>query len=93
MTLIRKFFCPVNGWDCPYWKKDGSCSMLDEGDNPLTYCDDASAFWNDDEELIDTCIWEDEDGNRYDTQELLERGYHFVNGEPMMPPFSDLLAK
>lgn len=19
---MKKFYCPVNGWDCPYWKKD-----------------------------------------------------------------------
>lgn len=31
-------------------------------------------------------MWKDEDGRLYDTQELLEMGYHFVNDEPMMPP-------
>ena len=81
--LVKKFFCPVNGWDCPYWKKDGSCSMVDDGDDPVLECDDAGAFWDDDETLLDTYVWEDEAGNRYDTQELLEQGYHFVNGEPV----------
>ena len=37
-------------------------------------------------------MWKDEDGRLYDTQELLEMGYHFVNGEPMMPPF-EMLAE
>ena len=77
--LTKKFFCPVNGWDCPYWKKDGSCSMVDDGDNPVMECDDAGYFCEDDE---DPFCWEDEQGNRYDMQELLEQGYHFVNGEP-----------
>lgn len=27
--------------------------------------------------------WEDENGNLYDKQELLEMGYHFINGEPV----------
>lgn len=79
--LIKKFFCPVNGWDCPYWKKDGSCSMVDDGDNPVMECDDAGYFFGDDED--NPFVWEDEDGNRYDEQELLELGYHFINGEPL----------
>lgn len=84
MNLTKKFFCPVNGWDCPYWKKDGSCSMVDDGDNPVMECDDAGYFWADEEEDISPFIWEDEDGNRYDTVELLTQGYHFVNGEPCL---------
>lgn len=31
-------------------------------------------------------MWEDENGNCYDVQELLEAGYHFVNGEPVFNP-------
>ena len=41
----KKFFCPVNGWDCPYWKKEGTCSMVDEGADPTLECDDAAFFW------------------------------------------------
>ena len=26
---MKKFYCPVNDWDCPYWKKDGTCKMVD----------------------------------------------------------------
>ena len=91
--LTKKFFCPSNAWDCPYWKKDGSCSMVDDGDDPVMECDDAGYFWADDgAEWEDEegnpyhespFVWEDEDGNRYDEQELLERGYHFINGEPV----------
>ena len=81
MSFTKKFFCPVNGWDCPYFKKDGSCSMVDDGDNPVEECDDAAYFAEDDE---DPFCWEDEQGNRYDMNELLLRGYHIVNGKPML---------
>ena len=81
--LTKKFFCPVNGWDCPYWKEDGSCSMVDDGDNPVMECDDAAYFW--DEEQPDCFVWVDENGKQYEVQELLEQGYHFVNGEPVDP--------
>lgn len=81
MSLIKKFFCPVNGWDCPYWKEDGSCSMVDDGEDPVKECDDAAFFYDEDE---DPFVWEDENGNRYDVNELLMQGYHFVNGEPAL---------
>lgn len=80
--LTKKFFCPVNGWDCPYFKKDGSCSMVDDGDDPVLECDDAYTFWCD-EDHEDYFVWEDDKGNRYDEQELLEQGYCFINGEPV----------
>lgn len=81
--LTKKFFCPVNGWDCPYWKKDGSCSMVDNGDDPVEKCDDAYSVWGDDEDSY--FVWEDNEGNRYDEAELLEMGFHFANGEPFFP--------
>ena len=88
--LTKKFFCPVNGWDCPYWKKDGSCKCVDDGENPVEVCDDAAYFWGEDEDVF---VWEDEDGNRYDVSELLEQGYHFVNGEPVFNPLSIFKSK
>lgn len=44
----EKFYCPVNGWDCPYWRKDGTCCI--DG-IPWEECDDAAAFhdWEEDE--------------------------------------------
>ena len=55
----KKFFCPVNGWDCPYWKKDGSCALVDVGINPVSECDDAAVFWDPDDDYF---VWEgDED--------------------------------
>lgn len=39
-------FCPVNGWDCPYWKDGGVCEL----DDPMADCDDYYAMMGDDEE-------------------------------------------
>ena len=85
--LTKKFFCPTNEWDCPYLKRDGSCSMVDDGDDPVKNCDEASSWWDYDEaeDYESPFIWEDENGTRYDKQELLERGYHFVNDIPYHP--------
>ena len=35
-----KIYCPVNGWDCPYYK-DGECGL----ENPLEDCDDFGMIW------------------------------------------------
>lgn len=32
---VAKVYCPVNGWDCPYFR-DGECGL----DNPHRDCDD-----------------------------------------------------
>ena len=39
--MEEKIFCPVNGWDCPYWCKDGSCVL----ENVKDECDDYAYFW------------------------------------------------
>ncbi len=49
---MKKFYCPVNGWDCPYWKRDGTCSMVDDGDDPVRECDDAAVFWDEDDDYF-----------------------------------------
>lgn len=33
-------YCPVNGWDCPYYK-NGICYV----DNPFEDCDDWASFF------------------------------------------------
>ena len=33
-------YCPCNGWDCPYWKDNGTCSLVDEGCDPAEECSD-----------------------------------------------------
>ena len=37
----EKVYCPVNGWDCPYWQKDGQCTI----ENPAEDCDDFASFF------------------------------------------------
>lgn len=49
---MKKFYCPVNGWDCPYWKKDGTCAMVDNGDDPVKECDDAAVFWDENDDYF-----------------------------------------
>ena len=45
MKRKEEIYCPVNGWDCPYWRQDGTCGMLDEeGTHPRYECDDYAMF-------------------------------------------------
>ena len=45
MKLKKKFFCPVNGWNCPYCQDDeGSCHLVDKGYDPIGECDDARSY-------------------------------------------------
>lgn len=39
--MAKKVYCPVNGWDCPYYEK-GLCKI----DNPIEECDDFAFFWD-----------------------------------------------
>ncbi len=41
-------YCPVNGWDCPYYKEN-LCTMYPES-NPLEECDDFFFSWEGREE-------------------------------------------
>lgn len=46
---MKKFYCPVNGWDCPSWRdEDGSCKLVDKGKDPTLECSDAFIFWEED---------------------------------------------
>ena len=86
MKLTKKFFCPVNGWDCPYHKDDWDgicCSLVDDGEDPIVECDDAASFYDTPGEGF---VWADDNGMTWDEQELLEKGYHFINGEPVFNP-------
>ena len=42
---MKKIVCPVANWSCPYYKEDGTCSMTDEGSNPIEECDDCFAYY------------------------------------------------
>lgn len=41
----KHIHCPVNGWDCPYWKEGNICSMYPTED-PYEECDDFYAIWH-----------------------------------------------
>ena len=38
--MREKYYCPVNGWDCPYYAENGECLC----ENPLEECDDAMEY-------------------------------------------------
>ncbi len=44
---MKRFYCPVNGWDCPYWQEGGVCTI--PGD-PIEECDDFAGFWDPEDE-------------------------------------------
>lgn len=48
----KKIYCPVNGWDCPYYKKDqcglGECGIED----PISECDDFASMWDKDDDFV-----------------------------------------
>lgn len=50
---MKKFYCPVDGWDCPYWRKDGTCSMVDDGFDPVQECDGAAMCDPDDDYYVE----------------------------------------
>lgn len=48
---IGKVYCPVNGWDCPYYATGGICTMYPASD-PVKECDDFAYFWSEDDDYI-----------------------------------------
>lgn len=40
VTRIEPIYCPVNGWDCPYWTEGGICTL----EHVEIECDDFMAF-------------------------------------------------
>ena len=53
MELNLRPYCPVNGWDCPYWCYDGTCKL----ENPAEDCDDYAA--------MEACFEDDNPENIY----------------------------
>jgi len=48
---MKVIFCPVNGWDCPYFDANGCCMMYPDTD-PIKECDDFATFWEEGEDYI-----------------------------------------
>ena len=42
---MKKIYCPINGWDCPYWREDDTCAMYPDAD-PIEKCEDFGVFWD-----------------------------------------------
>ena len=42
-----KIYCPVNGWDCLYYK-DNECGLED----PYIDCDDFASMWDKDDDYL-----------------------------------------
>lgn len=54
---MKVFYCPVNGWDCPYWSAGMTCMLVNDGRNPLVECDDAFSMYGEtdlDSYLVET---------------------------------------
>ena len=51
---MKHYHCPVNGWDCPYYKDEPNhpCLCTIEGD-PLYECDDFAGMWDEEDEYWD----------------------------------------
>lgn len=59
--MNKVVYCPVNGWNCPYYDANGCCMMYPDGD-PLKECDDFATFWNEgDDYVVDLDDNEDEE--------------------------------
>lgn len=48
---MKVIYCPVNGWDCPYYSKEGYCTMYPE-DDPINECDDFAIFFDDGDDYV-----------------------------------------
>lgn len=45
---MKHYHCPVNGWDCPYYKdSEGEEYCLCTLENPIENCDDFYSMWGD----------------------------------------------
>ena len=42
--MSKVIYCPVNGWDCPYFDANGCCMMYPDTD-PIKECDDFASVW------------------------------------------------
>lgn len=49
--MSKVIYCPVNGWDCPYFDANGCCMMYPDTD-PIKECDDFAIFWEEGEDYI-----------------------------------------
>lgn len=48
---MKVIYCPVNGWDCPYFDANGCCMMYPDTD-PIKECDDFASVWDEGDDYI-----------------------------------------
>ena len=87
---MKVIYCPVNGWDCPYFDANGCCMMYPDTD-PIKECDDFAMFWEEGEDYIcDTDEDEDDSERTLESfqkwERLCEKGVEeWLNDEPDEP--------
>ena len=42
---MKHYHCPVNGWDCPYYKNEENHPCQCTMENPMEECDDFASSW------------------------------------------------
>ena len=43
--MSKHFHCPVNGYDCPYYKDESNHHCQCTLENPMEECDDFASMW------------------------------------------------
>ena len=66
--MAKHYHCPVNGWDCPYFKDSENHHCVCTMEDPMAECDDFAYIWEgyedpeaytDDDEDIDPYVISD----------------------------------
>lgn len=61
--MNKVIYCPVNGWDCPYFDANGCCMMYPDTD-PIKECDDFAMFWEEGEDYVCDTDEDEDDSER-----------------------------
>ena len=54
---MKHYHCPVNGWDCPYYKDEPNHPCVCTLENPYEECDDFASMYDEDEDYADDHEW------------------------------------
>lgn len=50
-NVFGHVYCPINGWDCPYFNEKGYCMIYPDAD-PAEECDDFYSVWGTDKDYV-----------------------------------------
>lgn len=84
--MKKIFYCPVNGYDCPYFREDNTCFLTEMHEDPVRECDDAAAIYDEEDDYF---MYRDEDGKEYDALTLFKMRYNFSDEEACHLYFSE----